>query len=91
MAVSIEFKNSINRGSSRGPLSRCKAGDYVEVLSIDSALGCAARLRELCLLEGQFIRVVRRSDPLLLDLRGSLLAIDLETAALIEVRDAQCA
>lgn len=90
MSVSIEYQDSTLQRPAGRPLNRCLIGSYVEVLSIDSGLSCAARLRELCLLEGQLIRIVRRSDPLLLDVRGSLIAIDMETAACIEVRDAQC-
>ncbi len=72
-------------------LDRCVSGDCVEVLSIDPKLSCAARLRELCLLEGQKVTVIRRHDPLLLEVRGSMIAIDLDTASRIEVRDARCA
>lgn len=89
MSVSIRSRNLLKSAASQS-LSARAAGDYLEVLSIDPELSCAARLRELCILEGQHIRLIRRHDPLLLDVSGSLVAIDLETAARIEVRDASC-
>jgi hypothetical protein len=47
-------------------------------------------LRELCILEGQVITLLSGRDPLLLDVGGSLLAIDAASAAQIEVRHAGC-
>jgi Fe2+ transport system protein FeoA len=62
----------------------------LEVMGLSPELSCSSRLRELCILEGRFVTRLRGSDPLLLDVSGSLLALDAATARLIQVRHAGC-
>lgn len=90
MAISFDLRQIDGAIAPASTLRSAAAGAVLEVVAINCGHACAARLRELCILEGQQIRIERRSDPLLLEVKGSLIAIDLDTAAGIEVRSAQC-
>jgi Fe2+ transport system protein FeoA len=74
-------------GAALAPVSllACEAGAQLRIERIPSALECAQRLRELGIVEGAEIMVLRRSDPLLVLAKESRIAIDLETAKRIEV------
>jgi Fe2+ transport system protein FeoA len=58
----------------------------VVVDRIDPGVTCAPRLRELGIMEGMPLVVLRHSDPLVLLTEESRIAIDLHTADCIEVR-----
>ena len=63
----------------------CWPGDLVTVTRIAPWVTCAARLRELGILEGSQVVVLRTSDPLLLLAKDTRIAVDLGTAAGVEV------
>ena len=63
----------------------CEAGALLRIERIPSEMECAQRLRELGIVEGAEILLLRRSDPLLVIAKESRIAIDLATAKLIEV------
>jgi Fe2+ transport system protein FeoA len=67
-------------------LLACSAGALVQIERLPTELGCAQRLRELGIVEGAEVLLLRRSDPLLLLAKESRIAIDLVTASQIEVR-----
>ncbi len=67
-------------------LRDCAAGALVRIERMPSELDCAQRLRELGIVEGADVLVLRRSDPLLVLAKESRIAIDLSTAGQIEVR-----
>ena len=67
-------------------LGECEAGDRVVVACIDTQVSCAPRLRELGIMEGMPLLVLRKSDPLLVLTEESRIAIDQRTADCIEVR-----
>ena len=67
-------------------LRDCASGDEVAILRIADELRNAPRLRELGLLEGARVVVLRASDPLLLLVQDGRIAVDRQTAAGIEVR-----
>ena len=54
------------RHDSRCSLRQCEAGDHVVVDHIDPGVTCAPRLRELGIMEGMPLVVLRQSDPLVL-------------------------
>jgi len=66
-------------------LRDCVDGDQVAILRIADDLCSAPRLRELGLLEGARVVVLRASDPLLLLVQDGRIAVDRQTAAGIEV------
>lgn len=70
----------------RCSLCQCEAGDQVVVDRIDPEVTCATRLRELGIMEGMPLLVLRKSDPLVLMTEESRIAIDLRTADCIAVR-----
>jgi Fe2+ transport system protein FeoA len=63
----------------------CNAGALLRIEQIPGEMECAQRLRELGIVEGAEILLLRKSDPLLVIAKESRIAIDLETAARIEV------
>lgn len=67
-------------------LSDCRFGQVVEVQSVQPELGCAQRLRELGILEGASLQLMRGQDPLLVLVKDSRIAIDLHAAKHIVVR-----
>ena len=63
----------------------CCADQAVLIKRVPSELSCAQRLRELGIIEGAQVTVIRCADPVLLLVKDSRIAIDRQTAALIEV------
>jgi Fe2+ transport system protein FeoA len=68
------------------PLAACPAGRSATVLHIDCEDRDAKRLRALGLVEGTSIHVVDTRSGILLDVRGSRLALGVALAAAITVR-----
>ena len=66
-------------------LLACRSGAAVRIEHIPVELDCAQRLRELGIMEGAEVVMLRRSDPLLVLAKDSRIAIDRATARLIEV------
>lgn len=67
------------------PLSVCRRGIRAAVLRMDCE-GCEAeRLRNLGLFEGACVRVLESQDGLLLDVRGSRVAVGAALASVITV------
>jgi Fe2+ transport system protein FeoA len=69
-------------------LRDCRAGELVVIECIAPDLSCGPRLRELGIIEGAAVLVLRQSDPLLLLAQDSRIAIDWLTAEGIEVNPA---
>ena len=69
-------------------LCECSGGCF-EVLRLSPDLTCARRLRELGIFEGASLRLLKRSDPILVLAQDCRIALDLETAGGIEVRAAE--
>jgi Fe2+ transport system protein FeoA len=69
-------------------LRGCRAGETVVIEQIEPDVSCAPRLRELGLIEGSVVLVLRCTDPLLLLSQDSRIAIDLATAEQIQVSPA---
>lgn len=67
------------------PLVSCARGSRAAVLRMDCAREEAGRLRNLGLHEGACIRVLESQDGLLLEVRGSRLAVGATLAASILV------
>jgi Fe2+ transport system protein FeoA len=67
-------------------LADCRAGQTLEVLSLAAKLNCAQRLRELGIVEGAQITLLRRSDPFVVLALDSRIAIDVSAAQCIKVR-----
>lgn len=66
-------------------LRQCVGGERVVVLRVSAELACATRLRELGILEGETVLVLRQSDPVVILAQDSRIAIDTRTAEGIEV------
>lgn len=69
-------------------LSRRCPGARLRIKRIPTGLSCAQRLRELGLVEGAEVLLLRRSDPVLLALLDSRIAIERSVADALEVEDA---
>jgi len=69
-------------------LRDCRPGETVVIERIEPDVACAPRLRELGLIEGSVVLVLRCTDPLLLLSQDSRIAIDLATAEQIQVSPA---
>jgi len=76
------------RQRGRPCLRDCRAGELVVIERIAPDLSCGPRLRELGIIEGAAVLVLRQSDPLLLLAQDSRIAIDLLTAEGIQVNPA---
>jgi len=63
----------------------CYRGQTVTIKCIDAEVSCAPRLRELGLLDGAQVVVLKRSDPLLILVDDTRIAMDWQTADGIEV------
>lgn len=63
----------------------CNAGALLRIERIPVEMECAQRLRELGIVEGAEVLLLRQSDPLLVIAKESRIAIDLVTAGQIEV------
>jgi len=66
-------------------LKDCLPGATVTICSINPGLGCAQRLRELGLVEGSHVLLMKQEDPVLLMVKDSRIAIDPATARQITV------
>ncbi|MCB1220056.1 ferrous iron transport protein A [bacterium] len=66
-------------------LSECRSGDIVLITEIDSHVSGTLRLRELGVLEGVDLKVIKSSNPMLLHVNESRIALDRELAAAISV------
>ncbi len=66
-------------------LAQCCQGEAVTVISIDPGLAVGQRLRELGLIEGSQVILLRQSDPLLILVKESRIALDPKTAIGITV------
>jgi Fe2+ transport system protein FeoA len=66
-------------------LKDCLPGSTVTVCSISPDLGCAQRLRELGIVEGSQVLLIKQEDPVLLVVKDSRIAIDPSTARQITV------
>jgi Fe2+ transport system protein FeoA len=67
------------------PLAQCSRGSRAAVLRMDCEGPEACRLRNLGLFEGACVRVVESQDGLVLDVRGSRLAVAAGLASTITV------
>ena len=67
------------------PLAHCARGSRAAVLRMDCEGGEACRLRNLGLFEGAFVRIIDSQDGLVLDVRGSRLAVGARLASSITV------
>lgn len=85
------FNQPVNAASTKGTnglakkLADCCQGEVITVVSIDPKLAVGQRLRELGLIEGSQIILLRQSDPLLLLVKESRIALDPKTATGIKV------
>lgn len=66
-------------------LCDCRPGEEALVSRIPRSLHCAQRLRELGIVEGEVVLLLKQSDPLLLLAKDSRIALDRATACQIEV------
>ena len=66
-------------------LRECHSGDIVLITEIDSQVSGTLRLRELGVLEGVDLKVIKACDPLLLHVNDSRIALDRELASAITV------
>lgn len=66
-----------------------QAGERLVVTRFTQGLGCTQRLRELGLMEGKIVVVLRASDPVLLALDDSRLALERTVSDRIEVERVQ--
>jgi Fe2+ transport system protein FeoA len=66
-------------------LTQCRNGEIVLITEIDSQVSGTLRLRELGLLEGVDLKVIKASNPLLLHVNDSRIALDRELADAISV------
>ena len=78
------LKKSANGNSSK-TLIECCPGEDVTVQSIHRDVSCGQRLRELGLVEGTSLQLLKQSDPLLLLAHNSRIAIDPRIARSIKV------
>ena len=67
------------------PLAACARGSRAAVLRMDCDWGEAERLRSMGLFEGASVRVVEAQDGLVLDVRGSRVAVGAALASMITV------
>lgn len=63
----------------------CCQGESVTVVSLDPSLSLGQRLRELGLIEGSQLVLLKQSDPLLILVKESRIALDPKTAKGIKV------
>lgn len=69
-------------------LRDCPARSWAEIRSINEGSGCTLRLRELGALDGVKVYIIKQSDPMLILVDDTRIAIDCETASCINVRRA---
>lgn len=66
-------------------LTQCHSGEIVLITEIDSQVSGTLRLRELGILEGVDMKIIKASNPLLLHVNDSRIALDWELANAISV------
>lgn len=71
------------------PLSAANlpAGNSARIVGVRSGSACAQRLGELGFQMDELVIIRRSGDPVILEIRGALLALDRQTAGDIELRD----
>ncbi len=93
------FRQRQRRRQHAGPLTPCacepaapalnlltaETGKPVRVLRIHCRHDCGLRLRELGIVEGAVVELVKRADPVLLYVKDTRIGLDPRTAAQIEV------
>ncbi len=67
-------------------LSGCNAGDEGEITEVTADSGAATRLRELGLMPGRRVRVLRAGSPMILMVNGTRLCVRGAEADAIRVR-----
>lgn len=72
------------------PLTECEAGEEVEVVSLDADTGLGARLRELGLVPGVFVRAVRVGSPMIVEVGNARFCLRGEEASHVQVRISPC-
>ena len=82
---SAETVKRESNGDSTCPLVDCCSGESLIIASVESSLGCGQRLRELGLVEGAEVLLLKHSDPVLLLVKDSRIAIDPKTAGCVRV------
>jgi Fe2+ transport system protein FeoA len=93
------FRQRHHQHGQRAPQWRCECEQYqpglslltvnpgqsVRILRIHCSNTCGARLRELGIVEGAVVELVKRDDPVLLYAKDTRIGLDPRTAAQIEV------
>lgn len=69
-------------------LAHCHAGEDVEVAQIDGDSEIAMRLREIGLIQGARLRVLRSGSPMIIQIGNSRFCLRGAEAALVAVRSA---
>ena len=72
------------------PLTECEAGEIGEVVSLDADTGLGARLRELGLVPGAYVRVARNGSPMIVEVGNARLCLRGEEASGVMVRISLC-
>jgi Fe2+ transport system protein FeoA len=83
---STESRDTVHDNAKR--LSDIASGKLLTILRLPESDENTYRLRELGVIEGSQVFVLKNGDPLLLLVKGTRLAVDRELAARIEVRHA---
>ena len=81
----IPMKSQVDARCAACPLSVCVRGSRAAVLRMDCERSEATRLRNMGLFEGACVRVIDSQDGLLLDVRGSRVALGAALASVITV------
>lgn len=68
------------------PLSECRTADEVEVCDVSSDSAVAVRLRELGMVQGASLRIVRDGSPMIIELGNTRFCLRGNEAALVRVR-----
>lgn len=62
------------------------AGSCARIVAVDPSSGASQRLGELGFQPDEAVLIHRSGDPVILEIRGALLAIDRQTAECIQLR-----
>ncbi len=76
----VNCKPAVGSNGLAKPLADCCQGETVTVVSVDPGLIMGQRLRELGLIEGSQVILLRQADPLLILVKESRIALDPKTA-----------
>ncbi len=68
------------------PLTECEAGEEGEVVSLDADTGLGARLRELGLVPGAYVRAVRVGSPMIVEVGNARFCLRGDEASHVQVR-----